>query len=99
MSTLRRIPSGLRSKLLISHFLVAFVGSLTFFVAVSVVAPLLFGSLMSGAMSPNHLMTMGETMELARGAFAQAIFYSILAAALAAVEPPPSQASSYRAGS
>lgn len=85
MSPLKRIPAGLRSKLLISHFLVALVGSLTFFVAVSVVAPLLFGSLMSGAMSPGHLMTMGETMELARGAFAETIFYSVLAAALAAV--------------
>lgn len=85
MNPFRRISAGLRSKLLVSHFLVALVGSLTFFVAVSVAAPLLFGNLMSGAMSPNHLMTMGETMDLARGAFAEAIFYSLFAAALAAV--------------
>ncbi|MGB3632777.1 MAG: ATP-binding protein [Rubrobacteraceae bacterium] len=85
MNTFKRISAGLRSKLLVSHFLVALVGSLTFFVAVSIVAPFLFGSLMSGAMNPNHLMTMGETMDLARGAFAEAIFYSLLAAALAAV--------------
>lgn len=82
---LRRIPSGLRSKLLVSHFLVALVGTLTFLAAVSIVAPILFGSLTSGAMSPGHLMTMAEMLELVREAFAKTIFYSLLAAALAAV--------------
>ncbi len=85
MSFLRRIPAGLRSKLLVSHFLVALVGTFTFFIAVSILAPLLFGNLMGGVMSPGHLMTMGEMMDLAWGTFVETIFYSLLAAALAAV--------------
>ena len=38
----REFFSGLRAKLFVSHVLVAFVGTLTFLVAVSIVAPLIF---------------------------------------------------------
>lgn len=85
MNPFRRVPASLRTKLLISHFLVALVGSITFFIAVSVLAPLLFGNLMGGVMNPGHLMTMEEMMELVWPAFGQTTFYSLLAAALAAV--------------
>jgi two-component system sensor histidine kinase BaeS len=75
---------SLGAKLFASHSLVALVGTLTFLVAVSLIAPALFGRLMGGVMGPEHLMTMGEMMRSASRAFVQTLFYSLLVAALAA---------------
>lgn len=75
---------SLGAKLFASHSLVALVGTLTFLVAVSLIAPALFGRLMGGVMVPEHLMTMGEMMRSASRAFVQTLFYSLLVAALAA---------------
>lgn len=79
--------SGLRSKLFTSHLLVALVGTLTFLAAVSLIAPVLFGNLMSGmmgeggAMSP---MNMGDMMESVSRAFGRTLIYSLLIAAFTA---------------
>ncbi|HET7480668.1 MAG TPA: ATP-binding protein [Rubrobacteraceae bacterium] len=75
---------SLGTKLFASHLLVALVGTLTFLAAVSFIAPALFGRLMSGVMSPEHLMTMGEMMDSVSRAFMQTLLYSLLIAALAA---------------
>lgn len=81
---------GLRPKLFTSHLLVAFVGTFTFLVAVSLIAPALFGNLMGGMMGPGgsmgsmSQMDMGEMMESVSRAFGQTLIYSLLVAALAA---------------
>ncbi|HEX2729780.1 MAG TPA: ATP-binding protein [Rubrobacteraceae bacterium] len=75
---------SLGAKLFASHSLVALVGTLTFLVAVSLIAPVLFGRLMGGMMGPEHMMTMGDMMESAYRAFGRTLLYSLLVAALAA---------------
>ena len=80
--------SGLRAKLFASHSLVAFVGTLTFLVAVSLIAPLVFGNLMSGMMGSAGMMggdEMGGMMSSVNRAFARTLMYSLLTAALAAM--------------
>jgi two-component system sensor histidine kinase BaeS len=81
---MRRSFRSLGAKLFASHSLVALVGTITFLVAVSLIAPVLFGRLMGGMMGPEHLMTMGEMMKSVSRAFGQTLLYSLLAAALAA---------------
>jgi two-component system sensor histidine kinase BaeS len=80
----RTRPRGLGPKLFASHMLVTLVGTVTFLVAVSILAPLIFGGLMVGPMAPSHEMTMGEMMGLVARAFERTLLYSLLAAALAA---------------
>lgn len=75
---------SLGAKLFASHLLVALVGTITFLVAVSVIAPTLFGRLMGGVMGPEHVMTMGEMMEAVSRVFGQTLLYSLLVAAVAA---------------
>ena len=75
---------GLGPKLFASHILVTLVGTVTFLIAVSILAPLIFGGLMAGPMSPSHEMAMGEMMGLVARAFERTLIYSLLAAALAA---------------
>lgn len=84
----RPLFSGLRAKLFASHSLVAFVGTLTFLVAVSFLAPLIFGNLMSGMMGSAGMMGMdgmGGMMDSVNRAFGRTLLYSLLAAALAAM--------------
>lgn len=79
---------GLRAKLFASHSLVAFVGTLTFLVAVSFLAPLIFGNLMSGMMGSAGMMgmdDMGGMMDSVNRAFGRTLLYSLLTAALAAM--------------
>jgi len=80
----RRRTWGLGPKLFASHILVTLVGTITFLVAVSVLAPLIFGGLTAGSMVPSHEMSMGEMMGLVARAFERTLLYSLLAAALAA---------------
>lgn len=75
---------GLGPKLFASHMLVTLVGTVTFLVAVSLLAPLIFGGLMAGPMAPSHEMAMGQMMGLVARAFERTLLYSLLAAALAA---------------
>lgn len=79
----RRLP-GLGPKLFASHMLVTLVGTITFLIAVSILAPIIFGGLMAGSMAPSHEMAMGEMMGLVASAFERTLLYSLLAAALAA---------------
>ncbi len=81
----RSTRRSLGTKLFASHLLVALVGTLTFLAAVSFIAPALFGSLIGGVMSPEHLMTMSEMMDSVSRVFMQTLLYSLLIAALAAV--------------
>lgn len=76
---------GLLPRLFASHLVVALVGTLTFLVAVSVVAPLLFGNLMQGPMGPSHMMSMGQMMDSVFRAFARTLLYSLAVAAVAAI--------------
>jgi two-component system, OmpR family, sensor histidine kinase BaeS len=79
--------SGLRAKLFASHVLVALVGTFTFLVAVSVIAPLIFGKLMTGMMGGGRMMDIGDMggmMESVSQAFERTLLYSLLVAALAA---------------
>lgn len=83
----RPLFSGLRAKLFASHSLVALVGTLTFLVSVSLIAPLIFGNLMSGMMGSAGTMGMdgmGGMMDSVNRAFGRTLLYSLLAAALAA---------------
>ena len=75
---------GLGARLFASHMLVTFVGTATFLVAVSIIAPAIFGSLMGGMMGPGHLMPMGEMMGSVTRAFMRTLLYSLLAASVAA---------------
>ena len=87
MSGRREFFSGLRAKLFASHTLVALVGTLTFLVAVSIIAPLIFGNLMTGMMGRGRMMGMGDTggmMESVSRAFGRTLLYSLLVAALMA---------------
>ncbi|HET7271450.1 MAG TPA: ATP-binding protein [Rubrobacter sp.] len=79
-----RRPPGLGSKLFASHVLVTLVGTITFLIAVSILAPIIFGGLMAGSMAPSHEMAMGEMMSLVASAFERTLLYSLFAAALAA---------------
>jgi signal transduction histidine kinase len=84
----REFFSGLRAKLFASHALVALVGTLTFLVAVSIIAPLIFGNLMAGMMGGRGMMDMGDTggmMESISRAFGRTLLYSLLVAALMAM--------------
>ncbi|MEW6635607.1 MAG: ATP-binding protein [Actinomycetota bacterium] len=81
----RRLPGGLRTRLFASHALVALVGTLTFLVAVSVLAPLIFGNLMADMMGAGGMMGMGEMMGSVNAAFGRTLLYSLAAAALAAM--------------
>lgn len=84
----RTLFSGLRAKLFASHSLVAFVGTLTFLVAVSLIAPLIFGNLMSGMTGSAGMMgmdDMGGMMGSVNQAFGRTLLYSLLTAALAAM--------------
>lgn len=72
MRFLPRLPRGLRSKLFLSHFLVALVGALTLLTAIVLIAPIIFGNLV------------GEVMDSVGRAFGQTLLYSLLAAGLAA---------------
>ena len=83
----REFFSGLRAKLFASHALVALVGTLTFLVAVSIIAPLIFGNLMTGMMGQRRMMGMGDMggmMESVSQAFGRTLLYSLLLAALMA---------------
>jgi signal transduction histidine kinase len=83
----REFFSGLRAKLFASHALVALVGTLTFLVAVSIIAPLIFGKMMTGMMGGSGMMDMrgmGGMMESVSRAFGRTLLYSLLVAALAA---------------
>jgi two-component system sensor histidine kinase BaeS len=84
MKESRRRSWGLGPKLFASHILVTLVGTITFLVAVSILAPIIFGGLVSGPMAPSHEMAMGEMMGLVARAFERTLLYSLLAAALAA---------------
>jgi signal transduction histidine kinase len=84
MKESRRRSWGLGPKLFASHILVTLVGTITFLVAVSILAPVIFGGLVSGPMAPSHEMAMGEMMGLVARAFERTLLYSLLAAALAA---------------
>jgi signal transduction histidine kinase len=87
MNGRREFFSGLRAKLFASHALVALVGTLTFLVAVSIIAPLIFGNLMAGMMGGGGMMDMGDMggmMESVSRAFGRTLLYSLLVAALAA---------------
>jgi two-component system sensor histidine kinase BaeS len=81
----REFFSGLRAKLFASHALVALVGTLTFLVAVSIIAPLIFSNLMTGMMGGSRMMDMGGMMESVSQAFGRTLLYSLLGAALAAM--------------
>ena len=84
----REFFSGLRAKLFASHALVALVGTLTFLVAVSIIAPLIFGNLMGGMMGGGGMMDMGDMggmMESVSRAFGRTLLYSLLVAALMAM--------------
>jgi signal transduction histidine kinase len=83
----REFFSGLRAKLFASHALVALVGTFTFLVAVSIIAPLIFGNLMGGMTGGSRMMDMGDMrgmMESVSLAFRRTLLYSLLVAALAA---------------
>jgi two-component system sensor histidine kinase BaeS len=83
----REFFSGLRAKLFASHVLVALVGTFTFLVAVSVIAPLIFGKLMGGMMGGGRMMDIGDMggiVESVSQAFGRTLLYSLLVAALAA---------------
>lgn len=80
----REFFSGLRAKLFASHALVALVGTLTFLVAVSIVAPLIFGKMMTGMMGGSGMMDMRGMMEPVSQAFGRTLLYSLLVAALMA---------------
>lgn len=84
MKEARIRPRGLGPKLFASHMLVTLVGTITFLIAVSILAPLIFGGLMAGPMAPSHEMAMGEMMGLVARAFERTLIYSLLVAALAA---------------
>jgi histidine kinase len=87
MNGRREFFSGLRAKLFASHALVALVGTLTFLVAVSIIAPLIFGNLMDGMMGASRMMDMGDMggmMESVSQAFGRTLLYSLLVAALMA---------------
>lgn len=83
-----RLFSGLRAKLFASHSLVAFVGTVTFLVAVFVTARLIFSSLMSGMMGSAGMMgmdDMGGMMGSVNLAFGRTLLYSLIIAAVAAM--------------
>src|SRR5215217_4611895 len=83
----RKFFLGLRAKLFASHAVVALVGTFTFLVAVSIVAPLIFGNLMGGMTGGSRMMDMGDMrgmMESVSLAFERTLLYSLLVAALAA---------------
>jgi histidine kinase len=87
---MRRVR-GLGARLFLSHFLVVLVGMFTLLVAVLVIAPLIFGNLMSGMMEQTNGMGqdqmmggMGQMMDSATRAFGRTILYSLLIAGLAA---------------
>jgi signal transduction histidine kinase len=84
MKESRRRTWSLGPKLFASHMLVTVVGTITFLVAVSILAPFIFGGLTAGPMAPSHEMSMGEMMGLVARAFERTLLYSLLAAALAA---------------
>ena len=65
-------PRGLRTKLFLSHFLVALVGTLTLFTAIVFAAPIIFGSLLK------------EPVDRVVLAFGQTLLYSLLVAGLVA---------------
>ena len=82
--SLRARLSSLGGRLFASHMLVTFVGTATFLVAVSIIAPYIFGRLIGGMIGPGQMMNMGEMMNDVTRAFVQTLLYSLLAAALAA---------------
>lgn len=75
---------GLGARLFASHMLVTFVGTATFLVAVSIIAPAIFGRLMGGMMGPGQMTNMDGMMGDVTRAFMQTLLYSLLAAALTA---------------
>ncbi len=89
---MRRVR-GLGARLFLSHFLVVLVGMFTLLAAVLVIAPLIFGNLMSGMMGQMDGtmgegrmmdgMTDGMTDSVSR-AFGRTILYSLAIAGLAA---------------
>ncbi|MGB3683153.1 MAG: HAMP domain-containing protein, partial [Rubrobacteraceae bacterium] len=75
---------GLGARLFASHMLVTFVGTATFLVAVSLIAPAVFGGLVGGMMGPGRMMNMDEMMGDVTRAFMRTLLYSLLAASAAA---------------
>jgi two-component system sensor histidine kinase BaeS len=75
---------GLGPKLFASHMLVTLAGTITLLIAVSILAPVIFGGLVGGSMAPSHEMSMGAMMELVARAFERTLLYSLSVAALAA---------------
>lgn len=84
MNLLRWLSGNLRGKLFASHMLVTLVGTLTFLVAVSLIAPIIFGNFMGGVMGPDHVMTMAQMADTVYGAFERTLLYSLTVAALVA---------------
>lgn len=84
MKRFSSLSRSLRAKLFISHFLVALAGAVTLLLAIYLIAPVLFGRLMSGMAGPEHLMTMREMLDAVSAAFGQTLLYSLLLAGLAA---------------
>jgi len=64
--------------------LVTLAGTITLLIAVSILAPVIFGGLVGGSMAPSHEMSMGAMMELVARAFERTLLYSLSVAALAA---------------
>ncbi len=81
---LRTRLGSLGARLCASHMLVTFVGTATFLVAVSIIAPTIFGRLVDGMAGPGQMMTMDEMMGDVTRAFMRTLLYSLLTAALAA---------------
>lgn len=75
----------LGNRLFLSHFLVVLVGMFTLLAAILVIAPLIFGNLMSTMMGGGQMMgDMSGMMGSVSGAFGRTILYSLLIAGLVA---------------
>lgn len=90
MKPLGGMLRGLRAKLFVSHFLVALATAFTMLTALYLIAPVIFGSLMSGMMGSGGGMMRPSEMEGMMGsvgrAFGLTLLYSlVVAGAVAAV--------------
>lgn len=82
---LRLLPKNLRAKLFFSHFLVALISALTLFLAIPLIAPVLFRRFVEGVTDSEELLTVTELLASVSPAFQRALVLSLLLAGAGAM--------------